>query len=94
MDDLPIINIVSLGAGYASVLVIALYVNSPSIKHLYALSPLWGVCCVLIYWLTRLVLITNRGSMNDDPLVFSLTDRVSQICFLLIFILAALAVLP
>ena len=94
VDDLPIINIVGLVAGYASVLVIALYVNSPSVKHLYVLSPLWGVCCVLIYWLTRLVLITNRGIMNDDPLVFSLEDRVSQICFLLIFILAASAIQP
>ena len=93
-DDLPVISIIGLGAGYVSVLVIALYVNSPEINYLYALPQmLWGISCILIYWLTRLVLITNRGSMHDDPLVFALTDRVSQICFIIILSLASIAVL-
>ena len=82
IEDLPIISMVGLTAGYISVLVMALYVNSPAVRELYALpDALWGICCVLLYWLTRMVLLTHRGSMHDDPVVFAVKDRVSQLCF-------------
>lgn len=85
-DDLPIISIVGLAAGYTSVLVLAQYINSPDVQHLYS-SPwaLWAICCVLLYWVTRIVLITHRGLMNDDPVVFAMKDRVSHISLLLMF---------
>ena len=84
-DDLPIISMMALGAGYVSVLVMALYVNSPDVRVLYPHPiALWGICCVLLYWISRLVMITHRGSMHDDPVVYAVKDRVSQVCFLLI----------
>lgn len=86
VEDLPIISMVGLTAGYISVLVMALYVNSPAVQELYAFpNALWGICCVLLYWLTRMVLITHRGSMHDDPVVFIAKDRVSQACFVVMF---------
>ena len=82
MQDLPIISNVALAAGYISVLVMALYITAPAVQQLYAFPyALWGICCVLLYWLTRMVLITHRGSMHDDPIVFAVRDRASQICF-------------
>lgn len=81
-QDLPIISMISLTAGYISVLVMALYLNSSNILELYQTPQvLWGICCVLIYWLTRVVLLTHRGYMHDDPVVFATRDRISQICF-------------
>ena len=81
-QDLPIISIISLTSGYISVLVMVLYLNSPNILELYQTPQvLWGICCVLIYWLTRVVLLTHRGSMHDDPVVFATRDKISQICF-------------
>ncbi|MGA0925440.1 MAG: UbiA family prenyltransferase, partial [Lutimaribacter sp.] len=64
VQDLPIISMVGLAAGYISVLVMALYVNAPAVQELYA-NPyaLWGICAVLLYWLTRIVLLTHRGAM-------------------------------
>lgn len=83
VEDLPIISMVALAAGYISVLVMALYVDSPAVQELYAFPySLWGICCVLLYWLTRMVLITHRGFMHDDPVVFAAKDRVSQVCFI------------
>ena len=79
--DLPVISMIGLAAGYISVLVLALYVNSPAVVELYAYPhALWGICCILLYWLTRMVLITHRGAMHDDPIIFAASDRVSQIC--------------
>jgi len=94
VEDLPIISMVGLAAGYISVLVMALYVNSPAVQQLYAFPyALWGICGVLLYWLTRMVLITNRGAMHDDPVIFAARDRVSQICFVLMLGFAAMGAL-
>ena len=90
LEDLPIVSIVGMAAGYSSVVVLALYINSPAVQQLYSFPVmLWGICCVLLYWLTRMVLITNRGSMHDDPVVFATKDRVSQICFVVMVGFAA-----
>lgn len=85
VDDLPIISMIAIGAGYVSVLVMTLYVNSPSVVELYARpEALWGVCAVLLYWITRTVMVAHRGSMHDDPVVYAAKDRISQMCLLII----------
>ena len=83
--DLPIISMVSLGAGVVSILVLALYLNS-QITQLRYTSPeiLWGICGVLLYWIIRVVLLTNRGEMHEDPVLFAIKDRISRVCFLLV----------
>ncbi len=82
VDDLPIISMISISSGYAAVLVMALYVNSPVVTELYATpQALWGVCVVLLYWITRTVFVANRGNMHDDPVIYATKDRISQICF-------------
>lgn len=85
VDDLPIISMIAISAGYVSVLVMTLYVNSPAVIELYAHpEALWGVCAVLLYWITRTVLVTHRGHMHDDPVVYAAKDRISQMCLLII----------
>ena len=94
VDDLPIISMIAIGAGYVSVLVMTLYVNSPAVLELYSVpEALWGVCAILLYWVTRMVMKTHRGEMNDDPVVFSVTDRTSQICVATMFGFAVLGTL-
>lgn len=91
VDDLPIISMIAIGAGYVAVLVMTLYINSPAVVELYAHpEALWGVCAVLLYWITRTVMVAHRGNMNDDPIVYAVTDRVSQMCLLVVlgFVLA------
>lgn len=85
VDDLPIISMIAISAGYVSVLVITLYFNSPAVVELYAHpEALWGVCAVLLYWITRTVMVTHRGHMHDDPVVYAAKDRISQMCLLII----------
>jgi 4-hydroxybenzoate polyprenyltransferase/phosphoserine phosphatase len=89
MDDLPIISMIAIGSGYVSVLVMALYVNSPAVVELYPTpAALWGICAVLIYWVTRTVMVAHRGQMHDDPVVYAAKDRISQICFVMILAFA------
>ncbi|MGC9419096.1 MAG: UbiA family prenyltransferase [Rhodovulum sp.] len=85
VDDLPIISMIAIGAGYVSVLVMTLYVNSPVVTELYAYpETLWGVCAILLYWITRTVMVAHRGHMHDDPVVYAAKDRISQMCLLVI----------
>ncbi|TDX21588.1 UbiA family prenyltransferase [Rhodovulum visakhapatnamense] len=92
-EDLPVITMMALASGYVSVLVSALYVNAPATVAAYGQpEALWGICCVLLYWISRTVLLAHRGQMHDDPVVYAAKDRISRICLLLIlgFIAAAL----
>ena len=87
VDDLLIIVMIALSSGCISVLVFALYINSPVVLSLYS-SPwfLWGACPVLLYWIIRLVLLAHRGEMHDDPVIFATKDTVSLFCGAIIVI--------
>jgi 4-hydroxybenzoate polyprenyltransferase len=47
-------------------------------------QALWGACAVLLYWITRTIMVAHRGQMTDDPIVYATRDRTSQICLALI----------
>jgi 4-hydroxybenzoate polyprenyltransferase len=86
VDDLHFVMNMAISSGYVSVLVLALYINASAVQELYTLpSLLWGVCLILLYWLSRMVMIASRGEMQDDPIVFAVTDHVSYICLFSIF---------
>ena len=83
-SDLPIISMIAIAAGYVAVLVLVLYVNSPAVVQLYSYpEALWGVCAVLLYWITQAVMMAHRGLMHDDPVVYAVKDRASQACIVL-----------
>jgi 4-hydroxybenzoate polyprenyltransferase len=83
-DDLPVLRSMALSAGYAAVLVFALYIDSENVAELYARPEvLWLVCPLLIYWISRIVMKTHRGLMTDDPIVYAAGDRISQVTVLL-----------
>ena len=80
VEDLPILRGMALSAAHAAVLVMALYVSSNDVQALYARPELlWLVCPLLLYWLLRMVMMTHRGYMTDDPIVFAAKDRISWI---------------
>ncbi|SDX58005.1 4-hydroxybenzoate polyprenyltransferase [Albimonas donghaensis] len=80
-DDLPVVTMMAIAAGYTAVLVLALYIYSPTVQRLY-MSPLllWGAPPILLYWSSRMVMIAHRGQMNDDPVLFAIRDPLSWIC--------------
>jgi hypothetical protein len=67
-------------AGFVAVLVLALYINSPEVQLLYRHPQmLWLLCPVLVYWISRLSLIANRGHVDDDPVTFAMKDRATWV---------------
>ncbi|MGQ0734413.1 MAG: UbiA family prenyltransferase [Acidobacteriota bacterium] len=68
-------------AGYMSVVILALYVNSAEVVPLYT-SPrvLWLTCPVLLFWLTRMWFRAARLQVHDDPVLEALKDPPSYLC--------------
>lgn len=77
--DLPIVASSGAASSLGSLLVFVTYlVNEKFPQDVYA-DPmwLWFIVPVLLCWTLRMWFIAIRGEMHDDPIVFSLKDRVS-----------------
>ncbi len=76
--DIPLIQTMGIVAGYLSVLVLALYLNSDAVVRLYAAPELiWGAVPVMLFWVSWMWMQAHRGNMHDDPLVFAVKDKSS-----------------
>lgn len=76
--DLEMIASLGAASGYLSVLVLALYTQDRATVALYSQPQLiWLACPLLLFWITRTWMLTHRGQMHDDPVVFALKDRAS-----------------
>lgn len=77
-EDLEIISSLGASSGYLAVLVLALYINDQSALELYSQPKvIWLACPLLLFWVTRVWMLTHRGQIHDDPVVFAIQDRVS-----------------
>jgi 4-hydroxybenzoate polyprenyltransferase len=78
LEDLPMLEIVGVGSGLISVLVVAFYVHSPEIGVLYRNPEIfWLLCPVGLYLVLRIWMIAHRGQMHYDPVIFVLRDAPS-----------------
>lgn len=84
--DLPTLRATGVASGFAAVLVLALYIESPHVLTLYAQPQwLWGAVPLLLLWLMRMWLVAGRrGLHGEDPLQFALHDRASWAVLLLL----------
>lgn len=77
-EDAILVQTMGIVSGYVSVLVLALYLNSASVVHLYAKPEIvMGAVPVMLFWISWMWLQAHRGKMHDDPLVFAVKDKAS-----------------
>lgn len=83
VEDMAPVRIIGISMGYMSVFILGQYINSPLVTQYYS-SPklIWLLFPLLMFWLGRLWILANRGEVNEDPLVFTVKDRTSQLVFL------------
>ena len=80
LDDAGVMVAQGIASGYIGVLVLALYTNSSLVQNLQGRYWLfWFNCLLLLYWVSYLWLMADRGKVVDDPVTFALQDRVSRL---------------
>jgi 4-hydroxybenzoate polyprenyltransferase len=80
VEDLSVLLPFGAATGCGSVFVVALYMSSPEMLALYSHPDrLWLIYPLLLYWISRVLIMANRGELHDDPVVFALSDRMSWI---------------
>lgn len=79
-DDIGMVASMGAASGYLSVMVLALYIQDQNTTMLYRHPQLiWLACPLLLFWVSWIWMLTHRGEMHDDPVVFALRDRTSLI---------------
>jgi len=92
VEDISFLRNIGPASGYMSVLILALYVNSDKVISLYHTPQLlWLTLLCLLFWVSRIWLIAQRGKMLDDPILFIAKDYISYIVGFVITILIVVA---
>jgi hypothetical protein len=78
--DRHVLLALGTSSGMISVLVFALYLNSPQVAMLYRnTDALWFVSALLMFWIARIWLLAHRGEIDDDPIVTATKDVPSYV---------------
>lgn len=87
------IGIMGINSAFLSVLVFILYVESQNALIQYT-SPIWlaGIVPLLVFWLSRLWILSYRGQVDDDPVLYVSRDRVSLAVFALCLVVTVAAI--
>lgn len=78
ISDLEQLRSFGSASGYVSVAVLTLYISNLDAAQLYSHTKrLWLLIPVLLLWISRLWLLASRGELNEDPVVYAITDKKS-----------------
>jgi 4-hydroxybenzoate polyprenyltransferase len=78
--DLSLVESFGATTGYLSALVLALYIRSDEVRHLYRRPEwLWLIVLTIVYWISRIWFLAKRRELPGDPVVFALKDRHSLV---------------
>lgn len=93
LGDLEQLRTFGTSSAYTAVAVFLFYIGLHEVSSLYPHSNrLWLIAPLLIFWLSRVWLLASRGQLDEDPVIFAVTDRVSLLTGVAVVGIAALAV--
>lgn len=92
-EDIHLLQTMGIVSGFMSVIVFSLYIDSKEVRDLYHQPKLlWAISLLFLFWISRIWLITIRGKMTDDPIVFALKDKTSYFIFLFVAIIILVSI--
>jgi 4-hydroxybenzoate polyprenyltransferase len=92
LSDLEQLRTFGTCSAYASVVIFSLYINGRDVMSLYHHpNRMWAVTPLLILWVSRVWLLAARGELNEDPVVFAISDRMSLLLGLGILVVVCAA---
>jgi 4-hydroxybenzoate polyprenyltransferase len=89
LSDIEQLRSFGTSSAYASIVIFALYINGRDVVALYHHpNRMWLITPLLILWVSRVWLLASRGLLDEDPVVFALSDRMSLLLGLGVAIIA------
>jgi 4-hydroxybenzoate polyprenyltransferase/phosphoserine phosphatase len=80
-SDRMAVECMAASSGFASIVILLLYIESINAVRLYSHPQfLQAIALLLLYWYYRLLILTHRGEMHDDPVAFVARDKASILC--------------
>jgi 4-hydroxybenzoate polyprenyltransferase/phosphoserine phosphatase len=93
LADMEILRGFGAASAFAAVVVFAIYIGGAGAAKLYSQPGLlWLIVPLMILWLSRMWLIASRAKLDEDPVVFALSDGVSLLIAAAIAIIALIAI--
>lgn len=91
--SLKMLSVAGVSSCLVAVAVFAIYINAPDTIELYAQPGLlWLICPLLLLLLGRIWNFAYQGKLDEDPVLFAVSDHPSQIITLLCGLLVWLAI--
>lgn len=97
LGDIEQLRSFGTASAYASVVVFSFYIGGHDagghdVSALYRHPEwLWLITPLMILWLSRVWLLASRGELDEDPVIFAVTDRISLLIGVAAVAIAALA---
>ncbi len=89
LSDIEQLRSFGTSSAYASIVIFALYISGHDVVALYHHpNRMWLITPLMILWLSRVWLLASRGLLDEDPVVFALTDRMSLLLGLGVVLIA------
>lgn len=94
LADIEQLRSFGTSSAYAAVVVFSLYISGSNVTALYA-HPIrmWLMVPLMLLWISRVWLLASRGEMDEDPVIFAVTDRMSLLIGLAVVVIAIFATL-
>lgn len=92
LTDLDQLRSFGTASAFAAVMVFAIYISGQDVTVLYHRPQmLWLMVPLMILWLCRVWLLASRGELNEDPVIFAMTDRMNLLIGAAVALVALLA---
>ena len=93
LTDMEQLRSFGTASAYSAVVIFAMYISGQSSSALYHHpNRLWLMLPLMIFWVSRAWMLASRGELNEDPVVWAVTDRVSLLLGVAIAIVIFFAV--
>ena len=92
VSDIEQLRSFGTAAGYASVVVLTLYIFNLNTHLYHHPSRLWLLLPVLLLWVSQLWLLASRGLLHEDPVVYAITDKRSLLLGIVVIVIVLAAV--
>ncbi|SVE22133.1 uncharacterized protein METZ01_LOCUS474987, partial [marine metagenome] len=91
-EHINYIQLIATVSSLISLVIFGLYISSPKVQALYTEPTyLWAVLLLGLLWVINVMIMSNKETMHNDPIVFAFTNKISLGIFLISIIFIILS---